>query len=255
MYTLTTSTLAVLARKAIGILNTLPEKRFVLTTTRDYEEEGVAYPVKGVCVPADGSGDIRFLFVNDPLTGCPWESLTITVDRAVESFGKQLKSAERRDDAQATLASEILILDSLLADYVSSREGSVRRVAKRLASILSDGRKGKVSFDWKSYDYDDDIPTICPYGTNIREKVQDVVFDADGTTMSVSTVAGGYYKTYHFDLAYDPARADAYMCEDALAFDESLIKKDIPDLLINIYYELPESYDIGDYELDFVKTC
>ena len=224
-----------------------------MSAYRDFVDEGVTYPVKSLCVPSDGSGDLRFDFL--VMQGCPWESLTIDIEHTVKGLEVLMKDSERRSDALMTLESEILILDSFLAEYVSSREGSVAKVAGRLASILSDGRKGGVSFDWRSYDVDDDIPRIHPYGTEVEEKVQGVVFSDGGKSVTVSTVAGGNYKSYHFDLVYDPTKASSYGEENALAFEQSLSKRGIPDLLIDVYYELPESYDIGDYEMDFVKTC
>lgn len=253
MYTATVTTFEKFAKQAVSILNTLPGKEFKLSAYRDFVDEGVAYPVRALSIPSDGSGDIRFVFFAGD--GCPFESVTVAIDRAVKSYDKQMKCAERREDALMTLESEILILDSFLAEYVSSREGFVAKVATRIASILSDGRRGRLSFDWKSYDVDDDIPRIHPYGTEVEEKVQDVVFSDGGKRITVSTVAGGNYKSYHFDLVYDPTKASSYGEENALAFNEHLTRFGIPDLLINVYYELPESYDIGDYELDFVKTC
>lgn len=243
MYTATATTFEKFAKQAVSILNTLPGKEFTLSACRDFVDEGVAYPVRALSILSDGSGDIRFAFFAGD--GCPFESVTVPIDRAVKSYDKQMKCAERREDALMTLESEILILDGFLAEYVSSREGSVAKVAARIASILSDGRRGGVSFDWKSYDVDDDIPRIHPYGTKVEEKVQDVVFSDGGKRVTVSTVAGGKYKSYDFDLVYDPTKASSYGEENALAFDERLARIGIPDLLINVYCQLPTNEFVG----------
>lgn len=96
-------------------------------------------------------------------------------------------------------------------------------------------------FDHSTYEFEEDIPHLIIDG--VRENIDSVSIYEDGTMMTITTEKGeeiglGFYE------------------EDGVTFE--VIDKEIEEMgmdtfLRDIYYNHPRSYEIGDYEEDFLK--
>ena len=110
-------------------------------------------------------------------------------------------------------------------------------VAKKLAELLN-GRT--IYFDHKSYDFAKDIPHIFANGE--RYNVDRVSFNSNGTFLKMY-LDGNKMAVYDFEEEGISTETIQKECED-FGFDA---------LFHDIYYETEESYEIGDFELDFLK--
>lgn len=113
---------------------------------------------------------------------------------------------------------------------------NTREQIKRLAVLLEE----KVMyFDWKSYDNEEDIPHLFIDGK--RENIDSVWIAKDGSTMNVTTndceIGLGFYEDE--DITFD-------------LIDKDLDSMDMDTFLHDIYYCHPNSWEIGDYEDDFL---
>ena len=111
---------------------------------------------------------------------------------------------------------------------------SIREQIKKVAKLLD----GKVMyFDWKSYDFEEDIPHLIIDG--VRENIYSVVINKDGTSMEVMTNDGKLSRDFYED-------------EENKSIDKELEECGMDEFLRDIYYNHPRSWEIGDYELDFL---
>ena len=108
----------------------------------------------------------------------------------------------------------------------------------RMASYLwANGYDGKIYFDHKSYDDNRDIPHLLIDGERVL--VDTFIINRDGSQFTI--ISGR--NSYILDMDAIPSEWD----------DEYFEQIGMFELLRDIYYETTESYDIGDYEIDFLK--
>jgi hypothetical protein len=113
---------------------------------------------------------------------------------------------------------------------------NIIEIAHKLGEFLN-GRT--IYFDHKSYDLEEDIPHIIIDGK--RENVHTAQFNEDGSTLIIVT------DSYEYTLGF-------YEDEDTTT-EEILKEADemgLYDLFSDIFYETEESWEIGDFELDFL---
>ena len=113
---------------------------------------------------------------------------------------------------------------------------NIREQIKKVAELLD----GKVMyFDWKSYDFEEDIPHLIIDG--VRENIYSVVINKDGTSMEVMTNDGKLSRNFYEDE------------ENTFeSIDKELEECGMDEFLRDIYYNHPLSWEIGDYDMDFL---
>lgn len=115
----------------------------------------------------------------------------------------------------------------------------IRKRLEEIATLLwRNGYKGRVCFDHKSYDDENDIPRIKIGGQII--KVAEFAIERDGDIISIVDDEGDFYSLW-VSGASDEWNDSYY---------ESI---GLFDLIRDVYYETTESCEIGDYELDFIN--
>ena len=115
---------------------------------------------------------------------------------------------------------------------------NTRDQIKKLASLLEE----KVMyFDHKSYDFAEDIPHLIIDGERVN--IDSVWIDKKGLSMTITTndteIGLGFYE--------DIENGDTFE-----TIDKELEECGMDEFLRDIYYEHPRSWDIGDYEDDFL---
>ena len=112
-----------------------------------------------------------------------------------------------------------------------------REIVKKLAELLYKDEgvyDGAVCFDWSSYDLDEDIPYLIINGERI--KIEEFKVNKEGTEIIV--ISGD--DKYTLDLTTSPFTEQEY--EDMGMYA----------LLNSVYYETDYSWEIGDFEIDFL---
>ena len=113
---------------------------------------------------------------------------------------------------------------------------NTREQIKRLASLLEEK---VLYFDHKSYDFAEDIPPLVLDGERVN--VESVWIDKKGLTMNVTTadceICLGFYEDEENTFE---------------TIDKELEECGMDEFLRDIYYEHPRSWEIGDYEDDFL---
>lgn len=113
----------------------------------------------------------------------------------------------------------------------------IRKELEKIAELLwSNGSNGVVWFDHKSYDIETDIPHIDVDGERVW--VETFLINKDGSQFTIC--AGN--DTYTLDMDAIPSEWD----------DDYFIEIGLDVLLRDVYYETSESWEIGDYEMDFI---
>lgn len=116
---------------------------------------------------------------------------------------------------------------------------NTREQIKKLANLLN----GKtIHFDWKSYDFEEDIPHLILDGE--RKNISSVSISKDGLTMKVLTTDCEYGLGFYEDIE----NGDTFE-----TIDKELEECGMDEFLRDIYYEHPRSWEIGDYEDDFLS--
>ena len=116
---------------------------------------------------------------------------------------------------------------------------NTREQIKKLASLLEE----KVMyFDHKSYDFAEDIPHLIIY--NKRVNIESVWIDKKGLKMTVTTDDN---TEINFGFYEDIENGDTFE-----TIDKELEECGMDEFLRDIYYEHPRSWEIGDYEDDFL---
>lgn len=116
---------------------------------------------------------------------------------------------------------------------------NTREQIKKLASLLEE----KVMyFDHKSYDFAEDIPHLIIY--NKRVNIESVWIDKKGLKMTVTTDDN---TEINFGFYEDIENGDTFE-----SIDKELEECGMEGFLRDIYYNHPRSWDIGDYEDDFL---
>lgn len=115
---------------------------------------------------------------------------------------------------------------------------NTREQIKKLANLLN----GKtIHFDWKSYDFEEDIPHLILNGERVN--IVSVWIDKKGQKMTITTKDTEIGRGFNEDI------------ENGVTFetiDKELEEIGMDELLRDIYYEHPRSWEIGDYENDFL---
>lgn len=113
---------------------------------------------------------------------------------------------------------------------------NTREQIKKLASLLEEK---VLYFDHKSYDFAEDIPHLVLDGERVN--VESVWIDKKGLTMNVTTadceICLGFYEDEENTFE---------------TIDKELEECGMDEFLRDIYYEHPRSWEIGDYEDDFL---
>ena len=113
---------------------------------------------------------------------------------------------------------------------------NTREQIKKLASLLEE----KVMyFDHKSYDFAEDIPHLILDGK--RENIESVWIDKEGLTMTITT------NDTEIGLGFTEDEENTFE-----TIDKELEECGMEGFLRDIYYNHPRSWDIGDYEDDFL---
>ena len=113
----------------------------------------------------------------------------------------------------------------------------IRTELEKIADLLwSNGSDGVVCFDHKSYDDETLIPHLDIDGKRVL--VETFIINRDGSQFAI--VCG--FDSYILDMDAIPEEWD----------DDYFIEVGLDILLRDVYYETKESYEIGDYELDFL---
>ena len=116
---------------------------------------------------------------------------------------------------------------------------TIQKRLKEIANLLwENGYEGKVYFDHKSYDDENDIPRIKTGGEIVL--VEQFSINKEGDIVSVTNENGDFYSM--MITGWSDEWNDSYY-ESVGLFD----------LLRDVYYETDESYEIGDYEMDFIE--
>ena len=115
---------------------------------------------------------------------------------------------------------------------------NTREQIKKLASLL--GEK-VMYFDHKSYDFAEDIPHLILDGK--RENIESVWIDKKGLSMTITT------KDTEIGLGFNEDIENGDTFE---TIDKELEECGMDEFLRDIYYEHPRSWEIGDYEDDFL---
>jgi hypothetical protein len=114
---------------------------------------------------------------------------------------------------------------------------NTQEIVKKLAELLykDDGvYEGVVYFDWSSYEFDSDIPTIKIDDKFI--KIEEFRVNKEGTEIVVISDND----SYTLDLT-----RTTYTEQD---FEDM----GMYEFLSNVYYETEHSWEIGDFEIDFL---
>ena len=115
---------------------------------------------------------------------------------------------------------------------------NTREQIKKLANLLN----GKtIHFDWKSYDFEEDIPHLIL--DDERKNIRSVSIGKDGITMKVMTTDCEHRLGFCEDIEYGITIE---------TIDKELEECGMDEFLRDIYYEHPRSWEIGDYEDDFL---
>ena len=112
-----------------------------------------------------------------------------------------------------------------------------REIVKKLAELLYKDEgvyDGVVCFDWSSYDFEEDIPNLTI--DNKIVQIEEFRVNKEGTQIAV--ISGN--DNYILDLTTNPFTEQEY--EDMGMYT----------LLNSVYYETDYSWDIGDFENDFL---
>ena len=114
---------------------------------------------------------------------------------------------------------------------------NTQEIVKKLAELLymeNSLYNGVIYFDWSSYDFDSDIPTLKIDDKFI--KIEEFRVNKEGTEIVV--ISGD--DSYTLNLTTSPYTEQDY--EDMGMYE----------FLSNVYYETDNSWDIGDFEIDFL---
>ena len=110
---------------------------------------------------------------------------------------------------------------------------SIFEIAQKVSELF----KGRtIYFDFKSYDYEDDIPHI--YDGSKRCNVNCVRFNDKGDFFEVIT------DTFACGISFNDTTEDE--------FDDEASEMGLYQLLKDVYYETDDSVDLGDFESDFL---
>lgn len=116
------------------------------------------------------------------------------------------------------------------------------RTQKRLTEIANllwdNGYNGRICFDHKSYDFEGDIPRIKVGGKIVL--VSEFIINRPADIISVVGSNGDFFS----------------LCINSISneWDDDYYESiGLFELLQYVYYETKESFDIGDYELDFIN--
>ena len=113
---------------------------------------------------------------------------------------------------------------------------NIREQIKRVSQLL----EGKVMyFDWNSYDFEEDIPHLIIDGA--RENIEAVAINKDGTSMEILT------KDEEIGLSFTEDEENTFE-----SIDKELEESGMEEFLRDIYYNHPRSWEIGDYDMDFL---
>ena len=113
---------------------------------------------------------------------------------------------------------------------------NTREQIKKLASLLEEK---VLYFDHKSYDFAEDIPHLILDGERVN--VESVWIDKKGLTMTITT------NDTEFGLGFYEDEENTFE-----TIDKELEECGMDEFLRDIYYEHPRSWEIGDYEDDFL---
>ena len=113
---------------------------------------------------------------------------------------------------------------------------NTREQIKKLASLLEEK---VLYFDHKSYDFAEDIPHLVLDGERVN--IDSVWIDKKGLSMTITT------NDTEFGLGFYEDEENTFE-----TIDKELKECGMDEFLRDIYYEHPRSWEIGDYEDDFL---
>ena len=110
-----------------------------------------------------------------------------------------------------------------------------KEIVKKLAKLLYKDEgvyDGVLCFDWSSYEYEDDIPHIIL--DNKLIKIEEFQVNKEGNKIIIYTDDNKYVLNLEMFNENDFKNMGMY------------------SLLMNIYYETDYSWELGDFEIDFL---
>lgn len=249
-----------IAAKVQAALQALPEKSYSFKKAPVLTIEGVEHTVVSVTLVPGNT--LRFGFAkNDP---CGYASVDIEPE-VIDNISVRMTDTEspdrdfslildeRKEDHLDFVESLRSVLNLVLDERNRDRADSICSIAVRIAELLwKDGGRGDIAFDPRSYDNPDDMPHLVIYGK--RHDIVSLNISKDGGRVTATTYDRdtNTYRDYTFctDFACDTDRELADNVDDHEAVLE---KMGVRDLLCDAYYETEESWEIGDFETDFLK--
>lgn len=123
-------------------------------------------------------------------------------------------------------------------------EMNLIEIAKKLGSLL---KEETIFFDHKSYDYAEDIPHVFMDGK--RYNVVSVTFSADGMDIGIDVIDISEHKLDGFGISLREDLENGVTTEVILKEAEEM---GLDALFHDVYYETDYSYEIGDFETDFL---
>jgi hypothetical protein len=114
---------------------------------------------------------------------------------------------------------------------------AIKEIVKKLGELLHNDKNvynGNVCFDFSSYDFEEDIPHISIFGK--RTLIENIFISKDGDYITLTNGNGQELNLY----------MEKYT-------EKELEEMNLYELLNTTYYETTYSYEIGDFELDFLN--
>lgn len=114
---------------------------------------------------------------------------------------------------------------------------AIKDIVKKLGELLhkdKDVYNGNVCFEFSFYDFEEDIPHINIFGK--RSLVENIFIPIEGDSIILTDENGQGFTLY----------MEKYT-------EKELEDMDLYELLNTTYYETSYSYEIGDFELDFLN--
>ena len=114
---------------------------------------------------------------------------------------------------------------------------AIKEIVKKLGELLHKDKNvynGNVCFDFSSYDFEEDIPHISIFGK--RTLIENIFISKDGDYITLTNDNGQELNLY----------MEKYT-------EKELEEMNLYELLNTTYYETTYSYEIGDFELEFLN--
>lgn len=237
-----------IAAKVQAVLEALPGNEYSFRKAPVLTIEGVEHTVVSVALVPGNT--LCFSFTKD--NPCGYASVAVNPE-VIDNISVKLAGPEL-EDHQDYLESLHRALNLVLDERNRDRADSICNIAVKIAGLLwKDGGKGDIAFDPRSYDNPEDMPHLVIAGK--RHDIVSLNIYKDGSRVTVTTYdkdTNTYWDySFYTDFAYD---TDREFADNVADYEAVLEKMGVRELFSDAYYETEESWEIGDFETDFLKT-